>query len=110
MLTGVVAAVVEAFISIPMKAVNAEFVKGLMERMAKYADEMPSGWESWIERGASAGVSPAWFLIGLIISAVIFAALGALGGIIGVSLFGRKTPPPPGASYAPPQDPGYRQP
>ena len=34
----------------------------------------------------------------------------ALGGIIGVSLFGRKTTPPPGPGYAPPQDPGHSQP
>jgi hypothetical protein len=110
MLTGVAAAVVESLVSIPLKAVNADFVKGLMERMAKYADEMPSGWESWIESGSKVGPSPAWFLVGLIISAVIFAAFGALGGIIGVSLFGRKTTPPPGPGYAPPQDPGHSQP
>jgi hypothetical protein len=46
------------------------------------------------------------FLIGLFISAVIFAALGALGGIIGASLFGKKAK---GATLAP-QNPSNRQP
>lgn len=111
MLTGVVAAIVESLISLPLKAVNADFVKNLMERMAKYADEMPSGWESWIDGSAAAAPGLAWFLVGVIISAVIFAAFGALGGILGVSLFGRKPAPPPpsGGVDATPQDPGYRQ-
>lgn len=108
MLTGIVAAVVESLVSLPMKAINAEFVKGLMERMSKYADEMPSGWESWFEKSSS-GPAPAWFLIGLIISAIIFAAFGALGGVIGVSMFGRKPSLPPGGENAP-QDPGHSQP
>jgi hypothetical protein len=108
MLTGVVAAFVEALVSLPMRAINAEFVKGLMERIAKYAQDMPSGWDSWFERSTAGGPSMAWFLIGLIISAVLFAAFGALGGIIGVSLFGRKTAIPPGAGNAP-QDPGHSQ-
>ena len=107
-LTGIVAAVVEAVISLPLRAVNAEFVRGLMERIAKYAQDMPSGWNSWLERSTTAGLNPAWFMVGLIISAVLFAAFGALGGIIGVSLFGKKPSPPPGADHAP-QDPGYRQ-
>ncbi|MBN2207599.1 MAG: hypothetical protein JW742_09365 [Candidatus Aminicenantes bacterium] len=110
MLTGIVAAIVESLVSLPLRAVNADFVKTLLERMAKYADDMPSGWESWIEGSAEAAPGPAWFLVGVIISAVLFAAFGALGGIIGVSLFGRKPSPPPGAGYAPPQDPSHRQP
>ncbi len=34
------------------------------------------------------------FLFGLLVQAAVFAVFGALGGVIGASLFGRKTPPP----------------
>jgi len=86
--TGIIAAVVDALISIPLHAMNREFMMSIMERVAEYAEEMPSGWETWFERGASFSM----FMLGLVISAVIFAVLGALGGIIGVSLFKKKPP------------------
>jgi hypothetical protein len=51
-----------------------------------------------MQRGTTGGgFSLAGFFLGLFISAAIFAVLGVLGGVIGVSLFGRKktaTPPP----------------
>ena len=59
-----------------------------MERFAEYTEEMPSGWESWFERGA--GLDLPFFMLNLVISAAIFAVLGLLGGIIGISLFGKK--------------------
>lgn len=90
---GIVAAVVQAIINIPLYALNREFIYKFVEKFSEYAEEMPSGWESWLERGA-VGVSPAAFMLNLVISAVIFAALGALGGIIGISLFRKKTPSP----------------
>lgn len=90
--TGIVAAVVDAVISIPLHSLNKEFVRKIMEAVSEYAEEMPPGWESWFETGAY-GASLSMFMLGLVISAVIFAALGALGGIIGISLFKKKTPP-----------------
>jgi len=108
-LTGIVAAIVQALVSIPMRGINAQIAKGLLERIAKYAEDMPAGWDSFIERSATGGATPVWFLFGLIFSAVLFAAFGALGGVIGVSLFGRKKTSVPGAGNAP-QDPGHSQP
>jgi len=68
---------------------------------AEFAPEgMPSGWETWLDR-SPAGVSVAMFFLRLFLSAVIFAAIGALGGVIGASLFGRKPLPPQGANVAP---------
>lgn len=90
---GIVAAVVQAIINIPLYALNREFIYKFVEKFSEYAEEMPSGWESWLEKGG-VGVSPVAFMLNLVISAVIFAALGALGGIIGISLFRKKTPSP----------------
>jgi hypothetical protein len=107
---GIVAAVVEAFVSLPFDAMNREFFQKFMDQFSQYFEELPEGWESFLNR-AGAGTSLALFMLGLLISAVVFAALGALGGVIGASLFGRKTPgSPPGVGIAAPQDPGDRQP
>jgi hypothetical protein len=86
---------------------NSEVIRRFMERMANLAEDMPSGWEDWIER-STGGFSPALFFLGLFISSVIFAAFGALGGIIGVSLFGKKKRLENAFPAA--QDPGHRQP
>jgi hypothetical protein len=102
-LAGIVAAVVDAFVSLvpSIEAINQEYVRKFMNELSRFAQETPSGWEDWLERRA-AGFTPAWFLFSLLASAVIYAALGALGGIIGSSLFGRKaasSPPPPSSPH-----------
>jgi len=108
---GIIAAVVEFIVSIPFRAVENRLVQNMMERFSEYFDEMPSGWESFFEGGdwtASMGLS----VFGLFITAVVFAALGALGGVLGIALFGRKPVVPvqeQGESVAP-KDPGNSQP
>ena len=87
--TGIIAAVVETIMEIPFRALNEKLVQGMMDRFSQYFEEMPSGWESWLEEGSFEG-SVVWTILGLAISAIIFSALGALGGIIGISLFGKK--------------------
>lgn len=106
--TGIVAAIVEAIISIPLQPLNKEFARKMMETISEYTEEMPSWWESWFETGA-AGASLSMFMLGLAISAVVFAALGALGGIIGISLFKKKTPSKPQGVSDVSQDTGNRQ-
>jgi hypothetical protein len=57
------------------------------------------------------GTSLPLFLLSLVILAAIYSVLGALGGIIGASLFGRKKPPQAAEiKDETRQDPGYRQP
>jgi hypothetical protein len=87
--TGIIAAFVEAFVNIPFRAINEKLVQGMMDRFSQYYEEMPPGWESWLEEGGMEG-SVVWTILGLVMSAVIFSALGALGGIIGISIFGKK--------------------
>ncbi len=106
-LAGIIAAVTDAVASLPFETMNRESIQRLM---AQFADQIPSRWEGWLEQRAGE-ISPAWFLLGLLASAVIYAALGALGGTIGASLFGKKPLPPPGASHDQTvQNPSDRQP
>jgi hypothetical protein len=88
-LTGIVATVARLFASLlPVHGYYREFVQRLTERLAEYTEEMPAGWESWLEREGSGSVF--MFMVGLMMTVAFFAALGALGGIIGISLFGKK--------------------
>ena len=91
-LTGIVAAVAGTVVEIPFRPFSVEQVRRLLEMFPETADEMPAGLESLLSGGS--WTSPGFFLLGLFVSAVVFAGLGVLGGIIGVSLFGRKRTPP----------------
>ncbi len=108
--TGVFAAIIQAFVSIPFQVFNLGLLRKIMERMAEYSQNMPSGWEKWFSRGEGGPFSVAWFLLGLVFNAAVFAALGALGGIIGMALFGKKAMPPgQGTTNETSQDPSHRQ-
>ncbi len=87
--TGIIAAAVQAFVNIPLQSFNREFFQRIMGRAVEYMEEMPPGWESWLE-GGPGGKSIPMFFLGLVISVVVFSVLGALGGIIGISLFRKK--------------------
>ncbi len=89
---GIIAAVVGFMISLPFSAISDKFVQGIMDRFSEYYEDMPSGFERFFSEGAFE-TSIAWTLIGLVFSVVIYSALGALGGIIGMSLFGKKKVP-----------------
>ncbi|MBD3415183.1 MAG: hypothetical protein GF421_12240 [Candidatus Aminicenantes bacterium] len=86
--SGLVATAADFLISIPLAPITNKFIANVMERLAQYAEEMPAGWETWLEKGG-AEVSVSLILLGILINAVIFSVLGALGGIIGVSIFKR---------------------
>jgi len=107
-LTGIVAAVVDAVVSIPLKSFNMDLARRILDRASEIGGEMPAGLDE-ILGGSAGAVSPGWFLLGLFVSAGLFAFVGALGGVIGVSLFGKKALPPvsaPPAPSAPPAGPG----
>lgn len=88
-LAGVFAAIVDFFVSIPFQAMSDEMARNIMEKVSEYADEMPQGWEGFLE-GGGFEASMAMNILGLLIAAVIFSILGALGGILGMSMFGKK--------------------
>ncbi len=107
-LSGIAAAVVNSFIGIPMRSVNARIFQQMTERLTEFTDEVPFGLEPLLDPGTM-GFSLPMFLFGIFLSAAVFAAVGALGGIVGVSLFGRKKTLESGETSDAPQDPGDRQ-
>jgi len=104
--TGIIAAAVQSFILIPLGPLLRESIQNMMKWLAEYAEDIPYDWESWM----GGGTSVFWFFINLVFSAFFFSVLGALGGVIGISLFGKKaTQKAQGASDAS-QSTGDRQP
>lgn len=101
-LTGIVAAVVDALMSIPLRKFSMEVARRVLDLASQYGYDMPSNLDDLVG-GSSAGLSLGWFLLGLFLSAAVFTVVGVLGGIIGVSLFAKKKPQaaPPPASPGP---------
>lgn len=87
--SGIIAAIVGLVISLPFSAISERIIQGMMDRFSDYYEDMPSGFERFFSEGTFE-TSVAWTLISLVFSVAIYSALGALGGIIGISLFGKK--------------------
>lgn len=85
---GIVGAVVDFLISIPLTPINNAFFQNMFERLGEYMGQMPEGWESWFEGDFETSIP--FTLLGLVINVVIYSIIGALGGIIGMSLFGKR--------------------
>jgi hypothetical protein len=105
-LTGITAAVVDSIVSIPLRSFNLALARRLLDKAAELGGELPAGLDGIFN--SSGGVSPGWFILGLLFSAAVLAVMGALGGIIGVTLFAKKAVPPSGPtpSPGPPAPPG----
>jgi hypothetical protein len=93
-LTGIVAAIVFTVLEMsPLGALNRNFVLRLAERWAQASGQSVPQLAQLRQLGAGTGRTLPALILGLFISAAIFAVLGILGGVIGVSLFGKKKPP-----------------
>ena len=88
-LSGIIAAVVDTIVSIPFLAKNAEIMRNIVEKFVELMEEVPPNLESYLQQG-STETSFAITMLGLLMRMVVFAAFGALGGIIGISIFKKK--------------------
>lgn len=88
---GIIGAVVEFLISIPLNPINEAIYRDMMNKITEYTEDVPEWWGSMMEGGWETSIP--FILIGLVINVVAFSVLGALGGIMGVSLFKKKSGP-----------------
>lgn len=98
-MTGIIAAIVETIIMAPILR-NPDVIGRAAEILSKYGAGQPP-----IAIG-----STAWIVLTLFFLSAVYAVLGILGGIIGISLFAKKTLPPgvvpPGPAVPPPPPSG----
>lgn len=106
-LSGTVAAVINLLIKIPLTDYYLNWNKRFLESLARFMEEMPAGWENWAEVNYQ-GWNPFTFFLNLFLTSIIFAFLGASGGLIGFSLFKSSTGARNEAQT--PQNPGDSQP
>lgn len=99
-LTGLIATIIDFFLSIPFQAMNLAFARRLLESLAQFTEEMPFNLEDWFKEGSIGRLSFPLSIFTLMIRAIIFAGLGAIGGAIGASLFGRRFEKPQGPPSA----------
>jgi hypothetical protein len=90
---GMVAAVVAFLVSIPLAPLDNAIARSMMDWAAEYTDQMPDFWETMMQ-GEGLDSSVPFMVLELFINIVVFSVLGALGGIIGISLFKKKSIPP----------------
>lgn len=87
--TGLVAAMAKTIAAIPLRGFDLALSRRFLDRLAELApSEMPAGWDKWLDQGAGP-LTPAFLILGLFLTSIIFAAFGALGGVIGTALFSR---------------------
>jgi len=96
-LTGIAAAVVRGLLLIPLQRLNMMFLEKfifptLLEWIEQSGQQPPAQLNELIQ-GEIPALSVPGFFLDLLMTAAIFAGLGALGGVIAVSLLKKKTPP-----------------
>ena len=75
-LAGISAAVVDSLIGLPLRGLNLAVMRRMIERLSEFADEMPSGWENWINRSARRASRSPCSSSGSSCPRLIFAAVG----------------------------------
>jgi hypothetical protein len=85
-LSGLFGAIINSILKIPLTDYYLSWNRRFLESMARFMDELPAGWDSLMQMRYE-GFNPFLFLFGLIINGAVFVFLGAIGGLIGYSLF-----------------------
>lgn len=108
-LTGIVAAVVQAVVSLPFRSFNPEQAQRILDWLTRVGVPVPPGTVEQASRMSSTFSSTGGFLLSLLVFSLVMGVVGCLGGLIGVSLFGKKTlrpsAVPPGPAVPPPPPP-----
>ena len=92
LLAGFIGGVVAALLSIPLHAMTAGFQQQMIDRVLAGNPDIPPEARDAMQRVA---VGTAFRAVGSIINIVVFTVFGMLGGLLGVAIFKKGTPPPP---------------
>lgn len=93
LMAGFIGGVVAALISIPLAAMTAGFQQQMLERVMSSNPDMPPEAREMMERFGSGSAMRA---VGAILGIVVDTIFGMLGGLLGVAMFKKTGPPPPG--------------
>ena len=101
LMAGAVGGVVATILSIPFQLLIGPYQRQIMERFLASNPDVPAEARDAIQRfGGGAGA--AMTIIGMMITMAIDVVFGLIGGLLGVALFKKKTPPPGTIEVLPP--------
>ena len=93
LMAGFIGGVVAALISIPLASMTAGFQQQLIERVMSSNSDMPPEAREMMQRlGSGSAMQAAGAIMGIVVDTVF----GMLGGLLGVAMFKKNAPPPPG--------------
>lgn len=96
LLAGLVGAVVGSLLSIPIQMLMGPMGGDVLRRILEQGgNDMPGEVRSTLESLARGGVGGALMFAGFVMSLIVNAIFGALGGLLGTVMFKPTMPPPP---------------
>ena len=99
LMAGAIGGVIATVLSIPFQMFVGPYQRQVMERILSSNPDVPPEARDAIERFAGGS---ALRVVGMITSVVIDVIFGMLGGLLGVAIFKKKTPPPGTMEVLPP--------
>ncbi len=85
-LAGIFAAIISVIIKIPLHEFYLNWTGRFLAAISRFAEDSIPDWESWLET-ARGRQTPLNLLLDLLLTSIIYAVLGAIGGLMGFSLF-----------------------
>ena len=92
LMAGLFGAVIGSIVAIPFQMMSGPMQQQMMERILSDNPEITPEMRAWIERFS---VTSGLWIVSLLVSLVVYAVFGLLGGLLGVAIFKRNLPPPP---------------
>ncbi|HRD01097.1 MAG TPA: hypothetical protein PLP57_00425 [Candidatus Saccharicenans sp.] len=107
-LAGVFGGLINALLEIPLSPLYIRIGHRFMSSASKFMKELPPGWEELLQINYQ-GLDFPSILLSLLLSCLFFAFFGALGGLVGYSLFKKEPPKEIKDETQLPQNPGDSQ-
>ena len=95
LLAGLFGGMIGVLLSIPIEMAMGPFQRQILDWVVAQNPDIPSDTREMLERAGTGGGGPAAVAFKFLISTVIGAVFGMLGGLLGVAVFKKNAPPPP---------------
>jgi hypothetical protein len=99
LMAGVIGGVIGSVLSLPMQYLVGPWQQELVGRVLESNPDVPAQVRDILENGTA---GPAAQVVGMLITIVVNAVFGMLGGLLGVAIFKKDTPPPGTVEILPP--------
>jgi len=93
LMAGAIGGVIATVLSIPFQLYVGPYQRELMDRILANNPDVPPEARDYVQRFAA---GTAFRLVGMVVSIVSEVIFGLVGGVLGVAIFKKNTPPPPG--------------